>query len=132
MIERRVIEHMVRGQAQDILDVRHDFGRFTIVEREHAVENCDLVVPQGFFAFPMELEEGLEFGFFEAEEGNEDQQGVVDGGAAASQKHTYDLPRIRAPNPATWRSAMRRVLTEEEFQPGVAGKIRQIAHREDT
>lgn len=123
MIERGVIEYVVRGQAQDVLDVRHDLGRFTIVEREHAVENRDLVVTQGLFAFPMELEKGFKFGLLEAEEGIGVQQRFGEGGAVASQRRTYDLPRIRAPNPATWRSATRWVLTEEQSQCGVARQV---------
>jgi hypothetical protein len=66
MIQRRMIKHMVRRQTQNILDMGHDLGCFPVVQGEHAVENCDFVVSEGFFAFTVELEECLEFGLFEA------------------------------------------------------------------
>lgn len=66
MIQCRVIQDMIRRQAKHILDVGHDFRCLSVVEGEDAIQDCDLVVSERFFAFSVELEERFEFGFLES------------------------------------------------------------------
>lgn len=57
-----VVEHLVRGEDQTVVNRGHNLLDMAVVERQHTVENDDFVVTQGLLALAMELEEALELG----------------------------------------------------------------------
>lgn len=45
---------------------RHNLRSLLIIQTQHPIQNSNLIVPQRFLPFTVELKEGLEFGFAEA------------------------------------------------------------------
>jgi hypothetical protein len=98
VVQQVVVQHSVRSESHDVLiiseewrcgnwvnrpiaalkiscqgdathlDGRHDLGSLLLVQRQDPVQNGNLVIPQRFGTFPMELQEGLQFGLSEAAE----------------------------------------------------------------
>jgi hypothetical protein len=96
MIQRRMIQHVIRRQAEDVLDMGHDLRCFAVIEGKNPVQNGDFVVPEGFFAFSVELQEGLEFGLFEPAEMMSEKCFRPDFGRSSGLPHVWPSSDPRA------------------------------------
>lgn len=59
-----MIQNRIQAQRHHVPDGRHDPAHALRVQLQHAIQNADLVVAEGLLTRAMELEEGLELGFF--------------------------------------------------------------------
>jgi len=66
VVDSLVVENLVRRKDETVANRGHNLLDMTLVERQHTVENGDLVITERLLALTVELEEALELGLLVA------------------------------------------------------------------